>query len=280
MHSWSLLNNERRALLEEVVQAWEALLSNRTLKEVAYHTFLEEHAGLFFSNPCGTYIVVSNLEMGADLRPDLVIVSDNQSYGFMYELVELESPHDPIFTSRGSQSAKLTRALQQLEDWQLWLEKHRASAKELLPSKAHLVWGDPQVSYTVVIGRRDEMLRNNERRIQKSRKYRCSIRSFDHLTDRLRANAFLDIGLFDRGRHLTDEEANRVSSPFFRAMSSVAWKRYRDDVNFSPAHSLGFSGPSLLGLRPENSALLDRFLRFERLSADAAACSSDATSKH
>src|SRR6266480_5150171 len=108
MHNWSLLNTERRGLLEEVAQAWQALLVETKLKEVAYHGFLEDHAGLFFSSPIGTYIVISNLEMGADLKPDLVVVSDNQSYGFRYELIELESPHDRIFTSAGRQSAKLT----------------------------------------------------------------------------------------------------------------------------------------------------------------------------
>ena len=84
------------------------------------------------------------------------------------------------------------------------------------------MWGDPQVSYTVVIGRRDEIVRNNELRIQKSNKYRCSIRSFDHLTDKLRQNLFMDRGLFEHDQHLTDDEMNRVATPFFRAMSSAA----------------------------------------------------------
>jgi hypothetical protein len=199
--------------------------------------------------------------MGADLKPDLVIVSDNQSYGFRYELVELESPHDRVFTSKGRQSAKLTHALQQLEDWELWIQSHSDSAKDLLPSKAHLVWGDPQVSYTVVIGRRQEMLLNNERRIQKSTKYKCSIRSFDYLTDRLRQSPFMPMPLCDHGGNLTDDEANRIASPFFRAMSSSAWKGYRTSAKFSHSHSLGFSGPRLLEFRPENAALFDRFLR-------------------
>jgi hypothetical protein len=264
MHNWSLLNNERRSLLEEVAQAWETLLGDTKQKELAYHKFLEDHAGLFFSHPCGTYIVISNLEMGADLKPDLVVVSDNQSYGFRYELIELESPHDGAFTSKGRQSAKLTHALQQVEDWERWLAKHPDSAKELLPSKAHMLWGDPQVSYTVVIGRRDKMRANNEIRIQKSSKYHCSIRSFDHLTDRIRQNAFLDGGLFERSQQLTDEETNRIASPFFRAMSSTAWKSYRTSAEFSHSHSLGFSGPGLLEFRPQNRALLDRFLKFGR----------------
>ncbi len=263
MYNWLLLNKERRGLLEEVVQEWETLLGDKKLKELAYHKFLEDHAGLFFSNPCGTYIVVSNLALGADLKPDLVVVSDNQSYGFRYELIELESPHDQAFTAKKRQSAKLTHALQQVEDWQRWLAKHPDSAKELLPSKSHLLWGDPQVSYTVVIGRRDRMLRNNEIRIQKSVKYGCSIRSFDHLTDKIRQNAFLDCGLFERSNRLTDEEMNRIASPFFRTMSSAAWKSYRTSAEFDHAHSLGFSGPGLLDLRPDNRALLDRFLEFD-----------------
>jgi hypothetical protein len=264
MHNWSLLNTERRGVLEEVVRAWKALLGNAKLKELSYHTFLEDHAGLFFSQPFGTYIVVSNIEMGAELKPDLVVVSDNHSYGFRYELIELESPHERIFTSKGRQSAKLTHALQQLEDWQRWLGKHSQSAKELFPSKSHSLWGDPQISYTVVIGRRDEMLRNNEVRIQKATKYHCSIRSFDYLTDRLRQNLFVNDNLFQRGQRLTDEEVNRIVSPFFRAMSSASWRRYCNNPNFDHAHSLGFSGPSLLEFRPDNAALLKRFLKFTR----------------
>ena len=197
MYDWTLLNRKDCDLVGEVVKSWEALLGSTRLKEPTYHRFLADHAGLFFSNPNGTYIVISNLEMGAELRPDLVVVSDKRSFGFRYELFELESPHDLPFTSKGGQSAKLTHALGQVEDWQRWLRKHPDGAKELFPSKAHWVWGDPQLSYTVVIGRRDEMIRNNERRIQKSNKYGCSIRSFDHLTDQLRQNAFVDIALFE-----------------------------------------------------------------------------------
>jgi antiviral defense system Shedu protein SduA len=262
MHEWSLLNSKRRGLLEEVAREWEASLEDRKTKELGYHTFLEEHAGLFFSRPVGSYIVISNLEMGADFKPDLVVASDNESYGFRYELIELESPHDQIFTSKGRQSKKLTHALQQVEDWQRWLEKHPDSAKELFPSKAHSLWGDPQISYTVVIGRRNEMLRNNEVRTQKSKKYVCSIRSFDYITDLLRKNLFMDTGLFEDNQHLTPDEKNRISSPFFRAMSSAAWKSYRTSSTFSPAHSLGFTGPGLLEFRPENAALLDRFQKF------------------
>lgn len=264
MHEWSLLNKERRGVLEGVARAWERMLRNKRFLESKYHFFLEDHAGLFFSQPFGTYIVVSNIEMGAELKPDLVVVSDNHSYGFKYELIELESPHDRIFTSKGRQSAKLTHALQQLEDWQRWLEKYSQNAKVLFPSKSHSLWGDPQISYTVVIGRRNEMLRNNEVRIQKATKYHCSIRSFDYLTDRLRQNLFVNHNLFERGKHLTDEEVNRIVSPFFRAMSSSSWRQYCKNPNFDQAHSLGFSGPSLLKFRPDNAALLKRFLSFTR----------------
>lgn len=267
MHDWSLLNNKRRGLLEKVARKWQALLRDRRIKEGSYHRFLEDHAGLFFSKPFGTYIVISNAEMGADLKPDLVVVSDNYSYGFKYELIELESPHDKPFTARGHQSAKLTHALQQVEDWQRWLDKHPQSAKELLPSKAHSIWGDPQVSYTIVIGRRQEMLRNNEVRIQKASTYRCGIRSFDHLTDRLRHNLFVPMGGFEKGPDLSDQEVNRIVSPFFRAMSSKAWKRYCLGAKFSDSHSLGFSGAGLLELRPENQTLLAEFLQLNRSAA-------------
>jgi hypothetical protein len=263
MQDWTLLNNERRGLLEEVAGEWKTLLNNTKLKELVYHKFLEGHAGLFFSD-LRTYIVVSNLEMGADLKPDLVVVSDNQSFGFKYELIELESPHDQVFTSKKRQTAKLTHALQQVEDWQRWLEKHPDSAKELFPSKAHWVWGDPQVSYTVIIGRRAEMIQNNEIRIQKSTKYLCSIRSFDHLTDKLRENLFLSFGIFDHAGRLSEAQVNRIVSPFFQAMSSAAWKSYCTSPDFSQYHSLGCSGPGLLEYRPEDIALLDRFLQFDK----------------
>jgi hypothetical protein len=53
MHNWALLNKERRGLLEEVAKRWEKLLDNTKLKEAAYHRFLEDHAGFFFSSPLG-----------------------------------------------------------------------------------------------------------------------------------------------------------------------------------------------------------------------------------
>jgi hypothetical protein len=101
MYDWSLLNVERRGLLKQVVRKWKRLVENKELDELAYHKFLEDHAGLFFSNPMGTYIVISNLQLGADFKPDLVVVSDNESYGFRYELIELESPHERRFIRIG-----------------------------------------------------------------------------------------------------------------------------------------------------------------------------------
>jgi hypothetical protein len=94
-------------------------------------------------------------------------------------------------------------------------------------------------------------------------KYRCSIRSFDHLTDKLRRNLFWPFAIFDYRGRLSDDQVNRVISPFFQHMSSAAWKSYRTSADFSQYHSLGCSGPGLLECRPENIALLDRFLQFD-----------------
>src|SRR5437016_610377 len=96
---WFSLNYELAAHYHNVMDDWEQLLDNKSLNESDYLAFLRDHAGFVFNDSCRQLVSISELELGADLRVDFVLANDNSSYGFQYELVELESPHERAFTS-------------------------------------------------------------------------------------------------------------------------------------------------------------------------------------
>ena len=258
MHDWTLLNNEKRFIVEDVILKWEAMLDDKSLNEHHYQRFLCDHAGLFFVTP-GSYFMLTKPDMGGECVPDLVQLYDNESFGLIYRFIELESPHDQVFTGKGTQAVALTEALQQVEDWQRWLAKNHQTGSELFPSKAYKLTGDPQARFSVIIGRRKAVSQHEEIRIQKSRQYNCDIRTFDYLTDLLRKQMYLNLMFGESDRDLTEEEKNELVSPFFKAMPSADWRKLRRHNPFYNSHSMGWNAKAILKFRKINHELQEQF---------------------
>jgi hypothetical protein len=258
MRDWTLLNNQKRIIVNDILNKWESMLNDEMLSENDYQQFLVDHAGIFFSSP-GSHIVLTKPDLGGEYVPDLVVLYDNESFGFVYRFIELESPHDKVFTSRGTQAVALTNALQQVEDWKRWLSKNQQSGYELFPSKGYKLTGDPQVRFSVIIGRRESVKDHEAIRMQKSLAYNCDIRTFDYFSDLVRKKTFLSELFAESDSSVTEEEKNELVSPFFKAMSSGQWRSLRKHNPFYASHSMGMNAKAILKYRSMNNDLLEQF---------------------
>lgn len=92
------------------------------------HSFLAEHT--YFLHPAlETIVSEPAIGMGTEFRPDFIIREATGDY----ILVEIENPKRSLFTKRGDFTADVTHAVQQVEDWQEWLEQNLPTAQRYYP---------------------------------------------------------------------------------------------------------------------------------------------------
>jgi hypothetical protein len=227
-----------------------------------YQAFLSEHAGLFLLNGVSTQVAISQLRLGADLVTDFVIGEDRGSYGFCYQLVELESPHVEPYTRSGNPSARLTQAIQQVQNWRRWLETNSQEAKRLFPSAEYTLYGNPCFSYTIFIGRRGTGQQHRTLRNQLSRDLGIQIRSFDSLSDAFKRRPLLDELVLASPEHdrLASELRQRLANPFVSAYSDAAWRRVVRSKTLSLAHMVAQNAETLVA-EASYSSLAEAFNR-------------------
>ncbi len=123
MRDWTQLDRgqPKRIIIESILENWHNLLEDKNRIEEDYQRFLIEHAGLFLGNPSSSILVISNFEFCNDHKADFIVPRDDGSYGFVYDIIELESLHDKDFTKAGIPSQALAGALKQIQDWKRWL---------------------------------------------------------------------------------------------------------------------------------------------------------------
>ncbi|EPC6195400.1 TPA: Shedu anti-phage system protein SduA domain-containing protein [Vibrio cholerae] len=257
--NWEYLNSNRD-IIEHLKEQWLSMLDNENLKEEGYHRFLAEHAGMFFSHISNCFTCVSKLNLGDDFQTDFVVPRDSGSYGFSYELIEIESPHVSAFNKSGCVSSRLNRAIQQISDWEHWIRQNQELAKRLFPSKSFYLWNEPRFSYTIYISRRSELESVDHLRHRYEKAHKVRIRSFDHLTDQMCKQMFMNETMLysaeeDKLEKLT---RNKLVNPFSSAISGKQWKDISSSKSFSYAHSFALSSELFLKYKV-HSSLYEKF---------------------
>lgn len=265
MRDWTDLHwdKPKRAIIDNLVNDWVALLADPSKVEENYQRFINEHAGLFFGNPTSSLIVISKFEFGNDHKADFVIPHDDGSYGFVYEIVEIESPHDKAFNKAGAPSQALASALKQVQDWRRWLANHPYEKAELLPSKALLLNGDERFNFSIYIGRRDRLLKYDKERRDFEKAHHVALRSFDRLTDKIEQCAFFNATLLASAEEsrLDKSDRNELANPFFQAMTFKEWKTFCRRPGFYVSHMYALNARRLIESR-RYSALLSVYDNF------------------
>lgn len=231
---WELVTTS--PTLNEIKKDWLSLLGDKSQKEYAYQSFISNHAGMFFPNQAGKELVVlSGMKLGSDHEVDFVLAHSDRSYGYVYNLVEIETPHESIYTKSGNPKARLTHAIQQTSDWKCWLETNHDQMQRLFPSKRSRVNGLTHFEYTVIMGRRDNEFINKRNNL--ADRYGVSIRSFDWFTDNLFQKRHRSFSALTSNLILpSHEDDNKFTDPFFKALTDSQWRRIVDDPNLKLHH--------------------------------------------
>lgn len=221
---WSLLHREARDIVIKLEKRWNKLLRENAKEEV-YHSFLAEHAGFFLARLFDDEsIVISKLRLGANFVVDFVKTYDHLSAGIQYEFIEIETPGAPPYTKKGNPSARLMAAVQQIDNWRMWIKDNRYEFHKIFPFYNRGIAPSERLKFTIVIGTRKNSRQWLERRNHFSEEHSIRVRSFDFLTDNLKRRGFPDFVEPHLLEHCTWEQAIELANPFFIAYSDKAWR--------------------------------------------------------
>lgn len=240
IYDWSLLNvgKEKRFVIDGVASEFERMMNNSDNKEKDFQRFLEENAGLFFSNSTRpAHIVISKPQLGNGYIPDFLYIVDNASYGLEFHFIELESPSDPVFTKKGIPSNELNIAIDQIIKWEIWLEENKDEFKILYPLFTERFEDLNDIFFSIIIGRRINNYSLSKKRMHIAKSNNIVIRSFDYLLDLLKNNTF---SMFTSVPFLDDGEMNVLANPFFKAVTYSSWKNIVSELRAVHFYVNGF----------------------------------------
>lgn len=228
MHSdvlnWELLNSTAKPFVARIRREWLRMLQQR-LPEETYQSYLHNHAGFFFDE-WQRPIVISKLRLGGDFVTDFVLPEDCGSDGTVFHCIEIETPWTVPFTSKGNPSARLSAAIQQVQNWRRWLLDNRNQALKLFPAVRVRAYREPTFRFKIIIGNRSNSLKWLERRHDLAQALRIGIRSFDLFTDIFDRHLFANYNEL----HSTESDVmdpltkNRLANPFYCAYTDATWR--------------------------------------------------------
>ena len=128
--------------------------------------------------------VVPQCRFGSQYIADFV-VGEKHSFGFDWQLVELESPLLPMFTKTGNPSSTMTHAIRQIQDWRAWLHANQSYAgRDVKDGGLGLLDIVGDTPGLILIGRRRDLDEStNQLRRQMMRDLTIQIRTYDSLCD-------------------------------------------------------------------------------------------------
>ncbi len=139
----------------------------------------------------GTYIF-PEFKLGTSYQVDYLILGKN-SDGFYFVFVELESPYGKITIADGDEGEVIRKGLNQIDDWDRWIQANFASMAESFEKYKHshhdltkefYKFDKTRINYVVVVGRRsdyNEKLRWKRRNLLENKK--IVLMHYDNLYD-------------------------------------------------------------------------------------------------
>jgi len=213
-------------------------------------------------------VEISEFYLNTDRKIDLLIGTSQYSYGFLYDLIELESPNANIFVKKKTEfvpSAELAVAIEQINSWKSWINSNKASVKEVLPSKKFNILVETNFQFKIFIGRRTTDTGILQKINEYNKNYKIEIHSYDYLTERfnnrLFPNHYSPAHPFPAA---TDIQLNEYANPFRKAYKFTDWKKILRSKEFYTAHMICLNIENLL----ENRTYSSRFDEFKILFED------------
>jgi Domain of unknown function (DUF4263) len=262
LRRWSELTDKAKPLRDSIVQQWIRLLETAT-KEEELHKFLAANAGLFFLDSNRRFICLSKVRLGANHVIDFAVATEGYSRGLSWNLIEIELARTAPYNKDGTPSARLTRAVQQTQDWRRWIQNNRREVSKLFPTIGLRTNQDPNITFTVFIGTRENSRRHLDKRNSYADAVGVEVRSFEYLTSMLTERWFGNHAFM--GSHeengLDPKVINELANPFASAIPDAKWRQLVDEVG-NDTHFCSQFAEHIVKYRPINLSSLARFAEF------------------
>ena len=260
---WSWLDDAKKRFIKPISDGYAKILRTDGCLETTCTDYLADYAGFFLCNPFASFFALREIRLGSDYIVDLAIPYDRFSLGLHYNLIEVEPHHSAPFKKNGDKSTRLNHAIDQVENWRRWLNRHARMARDLFPHWIKLD-NEPRFAFTIIIGTRQNTKAWLQRRNEISEEYRISIRSHDWLLDSLGERSFLmndepSIGGAEE-RSVSPIIKNALGNPFFKAWGDVEWKRIRHEMA-ATGHFFVWNADTIIRNRTYNP-LYEKFARY------------------
>ena len=146
--------------VEDAIREFSGLLNNQA-DESKIQCFLENHSYFFngIIRLWGASPLLAKIVLGSDYKVDFACF-DAGSCGPEWRFIEIESPKHSLFTKSGDLSAPANHAIQQVRDWQTWVDMNLDYARKTFP---HIIY---PLGY-VFMGRRSEHTLATRERLRK-----------------------------------------------------------------------------------------------------------------
>jgi hypothetical protein len=141
---------------------------------------------------------ITKPKFGCQRVPDF-LVAELDSLGFRWYGIELENTKKVMYTQRGIQSAALTEAINQIDDWRIWLKNNIEYAQKPIEKDGlGLIDIDCNLPCFIFIGRRrDQVKGTKQKRRQILNDKNIDVHHYDWLIERARPPRYVQKINFD-----------------------------------------------------------------------------------
>lgn len=148
--------------------------------------------------------VIPQKELGSEYRTDFVI-GEEDSDGFHWQAVELESHNAKCFTKNGDYTKELTHAVKQIQDWRSWIRDNIQYARnERNKNGLGLIDIVPELPGLIIIGRRKDLLEKDKyKRQELGNEINIKIHTYDWVYEQAKAR-------FQVLNNINDEDYEKI----------------------------------------------------------------------
>ncbi|MBD1847755.1 DUF4263 domain-containing protein [Cyanobacteria bacterium FACHB-63] len=159
-------------------QQFISLLDSQPSKDTM-HSFLAEHSKILQAAFPRTRRILSKPRLGNFALDFAAGFFHATVRNWSWLLIDVERPNDALFTQRGTPSAKLTHAVQQISEWRNWIAEHTVDARTIMPCI------ESSSSGLIIMGRRRDITEEMAMKLKNFEKSlnNISIHTYDWLAD-------------------------------------------------------------------------------------------------
>jgi hypothetical protein len=107
--------------MNKIYQEFQKLIDSKPLEEEV-HQFIASHSYLLRDLGYGVKRIFSKPMFGSDFKADFALAGWGNYIVWMF--VEIEAPHNKLFTKQGLIANGLNKAIEQVNSWWRWMDDY------------------------------------------------------------------------------------------------------------------------------------------------------------